>query len=100
VTDFPAPIFRSFRRHPDGSIQMFYPEHFKTRSQDLPQARHDAGQFYWGRPESWQQGAGIFDRHSFGVEIPRWRVHDIDTLDDWERAELVHKALFPSGGAA
>ena len=95
VTDFPAPIFRSFHKHPEGGIEMFFPEHFNTRSQDLPRALHDAGQFYWGRPESWLKGLRIFDRRSFPVEIPRWRVHDIDTLEDWTRAELVHTALIP-----
>jgi pseudaminic acid cytidylyltransferase len=98
VTDFPAPIFRSFRQLADGGIEMFFPEHFKTRSQDLPRALHDAGQFYWGRPDAWLKGIPIFDKHSFPVEIPRWRVHDIDTPDDWERAQLVHSALFPGEG--
>jgi pseudaminic acid cytidylyltransferase len=95
VTDFPAPIFRSFRKHPEGGLEMFFPEHFSTRSQDLPVALHDAGQFYWGRPESWLQGVRVFGRRSYPMEIPRWRVHDIDTPEDWIRAELVHKALFP-----
>jgi N-acylneuraminate cytidylyltransferase len=94
VTDFPAPIFRSFREHPEGGIEMVFPDHFTTRSQDLPRALHDAGQFYWGRPDSWLKGLKVFDRHSFPITIPRWRVHDIDTEEDWVRAELVHKALF------
>jgi N-acylneuraminate cytidylyltransferase len=98
VTDFPAPIFRAFRKRAEGGIEMFFPEHFKTRSQDLPRALHDAGQFYWGRPESWLGGVQIFDRLSYPVEIPRWRVHDIDTPEDWTRAELVHGALFPELG--
>jgi pseudaminic acid cytidylyltransferase len=94
VTDFAAPIFRAFKRTADGGIEMFFPEHFSTRSQDLPTALHDAGQFYWGRPNAWLEGIRIFDRHSFPVIIPRWRVQDIDTQDDWFRAELVYKALF------
>lgn len=89
VTDFAAPIFRSFKQNADGGIEMFYPEHFLTRSQDLPAALHDAGQFYWGRPSAWLEGKRIFDRHSIPVLIPRWRVQDIDTQDDWERAEIV-----------
>ena len=95
VTDFAAPIFRAFRKLPEGGLEMFFPEHFNSRSQDLPRALHDAGQFYWGRPQSWLKDVGIFDRRSYPLEIPRWRVHDIDTPDDWARAELVHKALFP-----
>lgn len=89
VTDFAAPIFRSFKQLPDGGIEMFFPEHFATRSQDLPTALHDAGQFYWGRTSAWINGKRIFDRHSVPVIIPRWRVQDIDTPDDWARAEIV-----------
>lgn len=89
VTDFAAPIFRSFKQTADGGIEMFFPEYFSTRSQDLPTALHDAGQFYWGRPKAWLEGKRIFDRHSIPVAIPRWRVQDIDTQEDWERAEIL-----------
>lgn len=94
VTDFAAPIFRSFKQRVEGGIEMFFPEHFSTHSQDLPKALHDAGQFYWGRPSAWMENKPIFDRHSTPVVIPRWRVQDVDTPDDWKRAELMHKALF------
>ena len=89
VTDFEYPIFRSFKAHPDGGVEMFFPEHFETRSQDLPEALHDAAQFYWGKPEAWLNHLKMFDLHSFPVMIPRWRIQDIDTEDDWKRAELV-----------
>ena len=89
VTDFAAPIFRAFKQIEDGGIEMFYPEHFGTRSQDLPTVLHDAGQFYWGRPAAWLEGKRIFDRRSNPVIIPRWRVQGIDTLEDWERAEIL-----------
>lgn len=93
VTDFASPIFRSFKQTLEGGIEMFFPEHFATRSQDLPVALHDAGQFYWGRATAWIEGMRIFDRHSKPVVIPRWRVQDIDTQDDWVRAELIFKQL-------
>jgi N-acylneuraminate cytidylyltransferase len=89
ATDFAAPIFRSFKQTAEGGIEMFFPEHFATRSQDLPVALHDAGQFYWGRPAAWLEGKRIFDRRSKPVMIPRWRVQDIDTPDDWVRAEIL-----------
>lgn len=89
VTDFAAPIFRSFKKTEQGGLEMFFPEHFGTRSQDLPVALHDAGQFYWGRPKSWIQGKRIFDNRSKPIVIPRWRVQDIDTSEDWERAEIL-----------
>jgi pseudaminic acid cytidylyltransferase len=93
ATDFAAPIFRSFREHPEGGVEMFFPEHFTTRSQDLPVALHDAGQFYWGRPSAWAARKLIFSRDSFPVVIPRWRVQDIDTGDDWFRAEAMYRAI-------
>ena len=93
VTEFAAPIFRSFRQKTDGGIEMFFPEHFLTRSQDLPTALHDAGQFYWGRPQAWIEGRRVFDRRSIPEIIPRWRVQDIDTAEDWIRAELMFRAF-------
>ena len=89
VTDFAAPIFRSFKQTAEGGIEMFFPEHFTTRSQDLPNALHDAGQFYWGRPDAWIEGKRVFDQYSKSILIPRWRVQDIDTQEDWVRAEIL-----------
>ncbi|EAT59828.1 pseudaminic acid cytidylyltransferase [Chlorobium ferrooxidans] len=89
VTDFAAPIFRSVKEHEDGGLEMFFPEHYLTRSQDLPKALHDAGQFYWGRPSAWLNGVRGFDRSTAIIKIPRWRVQDIDDLEDWERAEIL-----------
>lgn len=93
ATDFAAPIFRSFKQNAEGGIDMFYPEHYLTRSQDLPTALHDAGQFYWGKPSSWLDGKRVFDRGSVPIVIPRWRVQDIDTEEDWLRAELMFRAF-------
>ena len=96
VTDFAAPIFRAFAALPQGGIDMFFPEHFGTRSQDLPVALHDAAQFYWGGAQSWIGDKRIFDRHSTTVRLPRWRVQDIDTPEDWHRAELLAPILLAS----
>ncbi|MBK1633382.1 pseudaminic acid cytidylyltransferase [Thiohalocapsa halophila] len=93
ATHFASPIFRSFQQTESGGLEMFFPEHFNKRSQDLPEALHDAGQFYWGRPEAWTQGLRIFDRHSTPLVLPRWRVQDIDTVDDWYRAEILWRVL-------
>lgn len=89
VAEFAAPIFRAFRQTAEGGIEMFFPEHFATRSQDLPTVFHDAGQFYWGRPAAWLQARKIFSRTSAPVVIPRSRSQDIDTPEDWEFAELL-----------
>ena len=65
----------------------------ETRSQDLPEAYHDAGQFYWGNAKSWLEKKRIFGFNSKIIKIPNWRAQDIDTLDDWHRAELIYKIL-------
>ncbi len=83
ATEYASPIFRSFKVLSNGGIEMFFPESFNKRSQDLPEALHDAGQFYWGLPDSWATCQKIFDKNSCPLRIPRWRVHDIDTMDDW-----------------
>jgi len=89
VTDYEYPIFRSFKENSNGGVEMFFPEHFETRSQDLPIALHDAAQFYWGKPNAWLEILNLFEKHSFPVKIPRWRIQDIDTEDDWKRAEIL-----------
>lgn len=93
ATHFGFPIFRGFKKQANNGLEMFFPEHFQTRSQDLPEAMHDAGQFYWGCPEAWLNGLAIFERWSTVVELPRWRVQDIDTLEDWERAEMIYQLI-------
>lgn len=94
VTEYAAPIFRAFHQLPEGGIQMFFPEHFSTRSQDLPSALHDAGQFYWGKVDAWQKGKRIFSDESIPVFIPRTRAQDIDTPADWEFAESLFKLSY------
>lgn len=93
VTDFEAPVYRAFVKDQAGGVSMLFPEHFGTRSQDLPVVLHDAGQFYWGKAKAWLQEKVIFEPHSYPVIIPRWRVQDIDTEDDFIRAEMQFSVL-------
>ncbi len=93
ATSYAFPIFRSFRFEHSQGVRMLFPEHAATRSQDLPEILHDAGQFYWGQPQAWLERASIFSRHSAIVRIPRWRVQDIDTDEDWARAEAMSAYL-------
>lgn len=93
VTEFSSSVYRSFLASSEGGLTMLFPDYFTARSQDLPVALHDAGQFYWGTYDAWTHGLRIFDRHSAPVRIPRWRVQDIDDMDDWVRAEMIFKQL-------
>jgi pseudaminic acid cytidylyltransferase len=92
VAGFPSPIQRALRRDAHGALSPFDPAHVETRSQDLEQAFFDAGQFYWATAATWLSGVSA---HANGraVVLPEWRVVDIDTPDDWLRAEALHRAL-------
>ena len=92
VAAFPSAIQRALRRHGDGSVSPWYPEYVATRTQDLEPAYFDAGQFYWGRTGAWLSGASPH-ASGRGLIIPEWRVVDIDTPDDWQRAEALYKLL-------
>ena len=92
VTEFSSAVQRALRRLPDGRMQPFYPEYELARTQDLEPAYHDVGQFYWGKADAWLTNDKIH-RSGVGLPIPNWRVVDIDTPDDWERAEMVYAAL-------
>lgn len=93
VTSYAFPIQRALRITPNQRVAMFNPEHFQTRSQDLEEAWHDAGQFYWGTSEAWLSGQPIFGTHATPIVLPRHRVQDIDTPEDWDRAEFLFKAM-------
>jgi pseudaminic acid cytidylyltransferase len=94
VTPFPSAIQRALKRGADGKVAPFSPQYVNTRTQDLEPAFHDAGQFYWGGAQAWLDGLNI---HANGASIvlPEWRVVDIDTPADWERAEAMYRALKP-----
>lgn len=96
ITPYTFPIQRALLMNEHQQIKMWQPEYFYTRSQDLPEAYHDAGQFYWGATTAWLAKKPIFNSHAIGVKLPAFRVQDIDTLDDWTRAELMWQALYSS----
>lgn len=93
VVSFGFPIFRAVKLDGEKRTRMFWPEHELTRSQDLEPAYHDAGQFYWGTRAAWLGRERIFSSRSRGVVLPPHLVQDIDTPEDWERAEWMAKAL-------
>lgn len=93
VCPYPFPIQRALSMAQNGRIAMLQPECFATRSQDLMPTYHDAAQFYWGRTTAWLQQKPIFNSHSIGMPLPAHRVQDIDTMEDWHRAELMASAL-------
>ena len=96
VAPFPSAIQRALRREDTGKSAPFHPEHALTRTQDLEPAYYDAGQFYWAHADTWLAG-GTIHLDARTVVLPEWRVVDIDTPEDWDRAELAFEALKARG---
>ncbi len=84
---------RALRIADDGLARHMFPEHIAARSQDLPETVHDAGQFYWGGADAFARFELVFTARAVPVLLPRHRVQDIDTPEDWERAEAMFEAL-------
>lgn len=91
VTSFAFPIQRAISIR-DGSVTPMFADNMAKRSQDLEEAFHDAGQFYWGKTDDYLSSKSIFSPHSIPVVLPRHLVQDIDTPEDWQRAELMYQA--------
>ena len=94
AASMPYPFQRSFKLREDGRCEMFFPEYYESRTQDLEEAFHDAGQFYWTdlKRKEGNENAVIFSEVSIPVILPRHLVVDIDTPEDWELAERLFKA--------
>ena len=96
ATSMPFPIQRTFKVNEDGRCEMFTPEHYKTRSQDLEEAYQDAGQFYWQNLLKSSEEP-LFGKDSIPIILPRHLVQDIDTPEDWKRAEVMYAILKETG---
>ena len=91
-TSMPFPIQRTFKIDNNGRCEMFWPENYLARSQDLEEAYQDAGQFYWTNLKK-DSNEIMFGKDSIPIVIPRYLVQDIDTLEDWKRAEIMYEVI-------
>jgi pseudaminic acid cytidylyltransferase len=90
VVVFSFPIWRSLKF--DGEkVTMNWPENAQKRSQDLPAAYHDAGQWYWFNPA--RIGSSLLTDNTGAVTLSEAEVQDIDTESDWQLAELKYEKL-------
>jgi N-acylneuraminate cytidylyltransferase len=92
IVKFGFPILRSFKLD-NGMVKMNWPQHLNTRSQDLPTAYHDAGQYYFFRVEPFLKDKKIFTDETIGIEMPESEVQDIDNEEDWKIAEIKYTFL-------
>ena len=92
ATNYSYPVFRSFKKMSSGGLRMVFPEHYNSRSQDLPEVYHDAGQFYWAKSQEWKSKPSGFSENNTIIELPNYLVQDIDTIDDWNKAEKIYES--------
>lgn len=87
VVRYSYPIQRALRIT-SGTISMREPEQSRSRSQDLEPMYHDAGQYYWYRTDAFLVNPNIMNGSPVPVVTPEVEVQDIDTIDDWQVAEM------------
>lgn len=93
VSEFSYPIYRSLKMDADNLVSFNWPEYINSRSQDLPQAFHDAGQWYWLKVNEFIKSAKIIGNNSIGLKLDQTEVQDIDNEIDWKLAELKYELL-------
>lgn len=70
------------------ALRYQYPQYEKARSQDLQPVYHDCGQFYWCATAALRQYQSLVVPGTAGFVVPEEEVQDIDTLSDWNIAEM------------
>ena len=91
VVSYAYPIQRALHYNTEGKLAMLFESNMNTRSQELQHTFHDAGMFYWGREEAFEQEKSVFSAQSSVYELSRWKAQDIDTPEDWDYAERLHR---------
>jgi N-acylneuraminate cytidylyltransferase len=93
MTKFEAPVQRAIVRDEHGFARFLHPEFAATRSQDLPECFHDAGLFFMGRSESFFKFPNTLAGMTLPWIVPTSRSQDIDTPEDWDRAQVLFEVL-------
>lgn len=93
MVEYSYPIQRSLRVNKEGLVEMTYPEHLKSRSQDLEIIYHDAGQFYFVKTDALLTEKTVWCKRTAPLVLPELEVQDLDTETDWQLAEMKYKLL-------
>ena len=93
AVEFSFPIWRGLRKSSEEKFEMVWPEYLNSRSQDLETVYHDAGQWYWFKPEKLAVSQKLTGSNSSCFILPNTQVQDIDNEVDWRLAELKYEIL-------
>jgi len=91
VCTFSYPILRALSIDAQGRAAMIWPENLLKRSQDLPLAYHDAGQFYWFNIVEFLRNKNLYSNRTGAVIVSELETQDIDNETDWVLAELKYQ---------
>lgn len=98
VVPFSFPPQRCMVLSEDGELRMKWPEHARTRSQDLEPYYHDCGQFYCCKTAPFLEYKTTDLPHMVPMIMSELEVQDIDNPDDWEIAELKYQKMIAGQG--
>ena len=93
IVQYSYPIQRSLRINDSDYVEMKYPEHLKSRTQDLEKVYHDAGQFYFVKTEALVKEKTVWCKRTAPLILSELEVQDLDTLTDWQLAEMKYQLL-------
>ena len=93
IVQYSYPIQRSLRINESEHVEMMFPEHLKSRTQDLEKVYHDAGQFYFVKTDALIQEKTVWCKRTAPLILSELEVQDLDTLTDWQLAEMKYKLL-------
>lgn len=93
IVQYSYPVQRSLRINEDNCVEMKFPEHLKSRTQDLEKVFHDAGQFYFVKTEALIQEKTVWCKRTAPLILSELEVQDLDTLTDWQLAEMKYQLL-------
>lgn len=97
VTNYPAPIKRAIKINNQDRVEMINPDHYNTRTQDFEEFYFDAGQLCWGKSYSWEREESVIGPNTSTIILPSYLVNDIDTEEDWRKAEIMYRVLKSDG---
>ena len=93
ITKYNHPVQRSMFINKYGNIQPFNKRNIKSRTQDLKEAYHDAGQFIWGKSQAFLKSVEPLSSRSLPIIIPSYKVSDLDDFEDFKRTEIIYRHI-------
>lgn len=93
IVEYSYPIQRSLRINEYNYVEMKYPKHLKSRTQDLEKVYHDAGQFYFVKTNALVDEKTVWCKRTAPLILSELEVQDLDTLTDWQLAEMKYQLL-------